>query len=40
MNKKTKPTRKDYVTPLKVTQFIGLTKMEKENFKLLRLLKG
>lgn len=40
MEKKKKPTRKEYVTPLKVTQFVGLTKIEKENNKMLRKIKG
>lgn len=35
-----KPSRKDNVKPLKYTQFIGETKMEKENNKLLRIIKG
>lgn len=35
-----RPSRKDMVTPLKVTQFVGLTKIEKENNKMLRKIKG
>ncbi|MEK5209246.1 hypothetical protein [Psychrobacillus sp. FSL H8-0510] len=34
-----KATDKKKVTPLKVTQFKGETKMEKENNKLLKMLK-